>query len=217
MCCERLQGFLAGMVDNTFGTNLRSGGNTSEFSTGVKQANGASLAIASILLVDGAISTTAGGGGLVASGAVASTGVGAPVGGIGAAASGGLLAKGAAELTVGGIMMANTISNMKDDASSSNNSSSSSSSRNKPKQEGEPNTSEIQARDSDGNVTKYSTFDENGKLVKEFRGTGKDHGNIPRPNVKEPNVNTNPKTGEQFQNGFKVRKATPEELPKVNN
>ncbi|WP_109852624.1 polymorphic toxin type 50 domain-containing protein [Aquimarina sp. AU58] len=125
MCCEKLQGFLAGMIDNTFGTNLRSGGNTQKFQTGVKQANGASLAIATILLVDGAVSTTAGGGGLIASGAAASTGVGAPVGGIGAAASGGLLAKGAVELTVGGVMMANTISNMQEDAQNGNSNSSS--------------------------------------------------------------------------------------------
>ncbi|WP_234859479.1 RHS repeat-associated core domain-containing protein [Aquimarina aquimarini] len=125
MCCEGLQGFLAGMVDNTFGTNLRSRGNTQAFRNGVSTANGTSLAISTILLVDGAGSTVAGTGGLVASGAVASTGVGAPVGGIGAAASGGLLAKGAAELTVGGIIMSNTISNMKADTENGNGSSSS--------------------------------------------------------------------------------------------
>lgn len=125
MCCEGLQGFLAGMVDNTFGTNLRSKGNTQAFRDGVNTANGTSLAIATILLVDGTASTAAGTGGLVASGAAAATGVGAPVGGIGAAASGALLAKGVVELTVGGVMMSNTIDNMKADAENSSNSSSS--------------------------------------------------------------------------------------------
>jgi len=53
-------------------------------------------------------------------------------------------------------------------------------------------------------------------LVKEYRGTGTDHGNIPRPNVKEPNMNTNPKTGETFHNGYEVRKANPDEIPGNN-
>ncbi|WP_369814361.1 polymorphic toxin type 24 domain-containing protein [Lysinibacillus sp. FJAT-14745] len=43
-----------------------------------------------------------------------------------------------------------------------------------------------------------------GKIVKEVRITGKDHGDISRPNVKEPNYNTNPKAGEKFQNGYEV-------------
>ena len=91
----------------------------------------------------------------------------------------------------------------------------SSSSRNKPKENGIPNSSEIQAT-TKGTITKYSTYDSNGKIIKEYRGTGKDHSNIPRPNVKEPNMNTNPKTGETFKNGYKVRKAKPEEIPGNN-
>lgn len=53
-----------------------------------------------------------------------------------------------------------------------------------------------------------------GKFAKQFRGTGKDHGNIPRPNVKEPIININPKTGQKFQNGYEVRKAKIDEIPK---
>ena len=88
----------------------------------------------------------------------------------------------------------------------------SSKSRNKPKTKGTPSSVEIQ-RDSDGNIIKYTEFDENGNLVKEVRLTGKEHGNIPRPNVKEPVYNTNPKTGERFHNGYSVRTAEPWEIP----
>ncbi|QKX03575.1 hypothetical protein HN014_01145 [Aquimarina sp. TRL1] len=217
MCCEELQGFLAGMVDNTFGTNLRSRGNTQAFRNGVNTANGTSAAISVILLVDGTANAAAGTAGLVASGAatVATAGSGSIATGPAAAASGTLLAKGLTEIGIGTIMANNVKNNMEADANSSS-SSSNRPSRNKPKQEGKPNSSEIQARDSDGNVTKYSTYDENGKLVKEYRGTGKDHGDIPRPNVKEPSYNINPKTGEKFQNGYKVRKATSNEIPGYN-
>ncbi len=86
--------------------------------------------------------------------------------------------------------------------------------RNKPKEEGVPNSSEIQSRDKSGKIDKYTTYNEKGEMVKEYRGSGKDHGNIPRPNVKEPKTNTNPKTGEQFQNGYQVRKAQKNEIPK---
>lgn len=55
--------------------------------------------------------------------------------------------------------------------------------------------------------------DENGEVVKEVRSTRIDHGDIARPNVKEPDYNTNPKTGEQYQNGYNVRGAEPWEIP----
>lgn len=54
--------------------------------------------------------------GLGGSGVVAATGVGAPVAGITATGSGLLIAKGATEVVVGGVMMNNTINNMKADA-----------------------------------------------------------------------------------------------------
>ncbi len=47
-----------------------------------------------------------------------------------------------------------------------------------------------------------------------MRLRGKDHGDIPRPNVKVPNYNKNPITGEKFQNGYRVRPARKYELPK---
>lgn len=81
-------------------------------------------------------------------------------------------------------------------------------SRNK---KGEPNSVEAQYGDN-GELEKYTEFDENGNLKKEVRLTGKDHGDVPRPNVKEPIYNTNPKTGETFQNGYRVRPAEPWEL-----
>ncbi len=162
MCCEKLQGFVAGMVDNTFGTNIRSKGSTAEFREGVMQANGTSLAIATILLIDGTVSTTAGTGGLVASGAAASTGVGAPVGGIGAAASGGLLAKGAAELTIGGVMMANTISNMNNDANSGNGDSSTQSNISKKTGKGRGSNNRTRADDATGD---HTVINENGSTT----------------------------------------------------
>jgi hypothetical protein len=86
-------------------------------------------------------------------------------------------------------------------------------SRNKPKEYGVPNSTEI-VRDKNGKITKYTTYGPDGKIVKEVRLTGKEHGNIPRPNVKEPRYNINPKTGQKFQNGYQVRPAKPSEIPK---
>ena len=78
-----------------------------------------------------------------------------------------------------------------------------------------PNSSEIQQIDpKTGKVTKYTTYDKDGKIVKEYREEGKDHGNIPRPNVKEPKYNINPKTGKKFKNGYEVRRARQDEIPK---
>ncbi len=84
-------------------------------------------------------------------------------------------------------------------------------SRSSPEESGPPNSVDIQ-RDANGNVTKYTLYGSNGELVKQVRITGKPHGNIPRPNVKEPEYNTNPKTGEKFKNGYSVRPAEPWEL-----
>jgi hypothetical protein len=70
-------------------------------------------------------------------------------------------------------------------------------------------------RDSTGAIEKYTEFYSEGRLVKEVRLTGKDHSEkIPRPNVKEPNYNINPKTGEKHLNGYKVRAAKDSEIPK---
>ena len=82
------------------------------------------------------------------------------------------------------------------------------------KENGIPNSSLIQKRNSKGKIIKYSTYDSNGKIIKEYRGEGKPHANIKRPNVKEPQYNVNPKTGEVFQNQPKVREAYPDEIPR---
>ncbi len=86
------------------------------------------------------------------------------------------------------------------------------SSRSKPKEYGTPNSTEV-VRGADGKVEKYTVYGPNGKIEKEVRLTGKDHGDIPRPNVKEPNYNVNPETGEVYQNGYRVRPARADEIP----
>lgn len=85
-------------------------------------------------------------------------------------------------------------------------------SRSAPADTGTPNSTKVD-RDKNGNITKYTTYGPDGKIVKEVRIDGQDHGSIPRPNVKEPTFNTNPKTGQQFQNGYQVRPANPDEIP----
>lgn len=76
-----------------------------------------------------------------------------------------------------------------------------------------PNSTEI-ARDKHGKISKYTTFGPDGKIVKEVRLKGKDHGNILRSNVKEPKYNLHPKTGQKFQNGYQVRPPNQSEIPK---
>ncbi|WP_054949571.1 polymorphic toxin type 24 domain-containing protein [Numidum massiliense] len=85
--------------------------------------------------------------------------------------------------------------------------------RNKPKEYGIPDSTEV-IWDKSGKIIKYITYGSDGKIIKEVRIVGKDHGSIPRPNVKEPNYNINPITGEKFQNDYKVRAVRPDELPR---
>ncbi|MCL1132690.1 polymorphic toxin type 24 domain-containing protein [Shewanella sairae] len=65
-----------------------------------------------------------------------------------------------------------------------------------------------------GKDGQYTTHNADGTF-KQYRGSGKDHGNVPRPNVKtnEGNVNVNPKTGESFPGKTDVRPAKTEEIP----
>jgi len=216
MCCDGLKGFVAGMVDNVTGyTNLRTKWNngSSQFRTGVAQANGTSLALAVVAMGNGAGMTAAGTGLLTVSGVTAATGVGAPLGGAGAGVSGAAIGLGVTQVAAGGFLAKNTVDNMSNGSTS--NSRSSSSTRSQPKKNGEPSSSEVQARDVNGKVTKYTEFDKSGKFKKEYRagdGTAK-HG-IEGPTVKTPKVHTNPKTGETFNNGFKVSPAKPIETPK---
>ena len=78
---------------------------------------------------------------------------------------------------------------------------------------GIPNSTEI-IRNNNGKIEKYMTYGPDGKLEKEVRLLGKEHGDIPRPNVKEPRYNVNPKTGIRYQNGYSVRKAREDEISK---
>jgi len=83
-------------------------------------------------------------------------------------------------------------------------------SRSHPKMYGKPGSIDKQYG-KDGELEKYTVYDENGFLEKEVRITGKSHGNIPRPNVKYPVKNRNPKTGEVFIK-LDVRKIEPNEI-----
>ncbi len=228
MCCGALKGFLATMVDNAVGSNLRNSfdDGSASFGNGVRSAHATSQVVSSALMVIGSGEIGGGAYGMATSTSltVGSGGTLTPVTGPGFVASGLVTLDGIMKVAGGAFMSMNTTNNMaadgdrfnRSDNSSSDTSNSSSSStrqRNKPKEEGVPNSSEIQSRSTDGKVEKYTTFDENGKIVKEYRGTGQDHGNIPRPNVKVPNYNVNPKTGAKFKNGYSVRRPTPDEIP----
>lgn len=85
--------------------------------------------------------------------------------------------------------------------------------RNKPPEplkeaEGRPHTI-VEKKGENG---QYTTHNGDG-TYKQYRGEGKPHGNIERPNVKETKNNTNPK-GETYPGKPKVRPAKEEEIPK---
>jgi hypothetical protein len=86
-------------------------------------------------------------------------------------------------------------------------------SRSAPEESGIPNSTKLK-RNNNGKLEGYSTYGADGKLRKQVRLTGKSHGDIERPNVKEPDYNVNPKTKQRFKNGYRVRKARKYELPK---
>jgi RHS repeat-associated protein len=58
----------------------------------------------------------------------------------------------------------------------------------------------------------YTTHNGDG-TYKQYRGSGQDHGGIPRPNVKETKLNTAP-DGKQYPSKPEVRPARPEEKPR---
>lgn len=74
------------------------------------------------------------------------------------------------------------------------------------KAEGSPHTVIEQA----GPNGKYTTFNPDG-TVKQYRGSGKSHGGIPRPNIKENTINESPKG--PIPGRPTVRPALPEEIP----
>ena len=77
-----------------------------------------------------------------------------------------------------------------------------------PEAEGRPH-SIIERPGSEG---QYTTHNGDG-TSKQYRGSGKDHGPIPRPNVKEVGKNVTPE-GKEFTDKGRVRPAKPEEVPK---
>ena len=111
------------------------------------------------------------------------------------------------ELTAqGDALLAQGISNLTPRTSSDGEKSS----RNKPKQTGEPNSTEIE-RNPDGSIKRVTQFDENGNFKKEIRPNEKNQHGIDGPTTKEANYNIRP-DGEVYRNRDIVRKATPEEI-----
>lgn len=93
-------------------------------------------------------------------------------------------------------------------------------------QERHPNTAEPNAvlyrENSDGFITNYSVYDEDGLPIKRVDLVGSTHPNIngdpqPTPHVVEFTRNTNPTTGQVHANKQKyVREASPDEIPVYN-
>jgi Bacterial toxin 24 len=66
---------------------------------------------------------------------------------------------------------------------------------------------------SDGTVSNYATYNEEGMIIKRVDLEGIAHGGVETPHVVEYDYNTNPKTGEVFPRQQPwVRPATPDEL-----
>ncbi|NEQ42466.1 MAG: hypothetical protein F6K00_02445 [Leptolyngbya sp. SIOISBB] len=80
-----------------------------------------------------------------------------------------------------------------------------------PEADGYPHTI-IERLGPDG---QYTTHNKDGTW-KQYRGAGKAHGNIPRPNVKETSINRSP-DGTEFISKPRVRPARPEEIPGGNS
>ena len=58
----------------------------------------------------------------------------------------------------------------------------------------------------------YTTHNGDGTF-KQYRGSGKDHGDVPRPNVKENKLNEAP-NGQKFPGKTEVRPPRPDEIPR---
>ncbi|PWW15290.1 RHS repeat-associated core domain-containing protein, partial [Chryseobacterium sp. AG844] len=123
-CCQQMKGFALTMVDNVIGSNLRNkyGSKTQEYINGVNSGHGASMVLAALMATDGITSIGGGTGGLAASAAASSTGVGAIAGGPGAALSSGLILKGTLEVAGAAVITSNVRDNMKSDNGKSSNS-----------------------------------------------------------------------------------------------
>ncbi|RMP25655.1 hypothetical protein ALQ25_03819 [Pseudomonas coronafaciens pv. atropurpurea] len=64
-----------------------------------------------------------------------------------------------------------------------------------------------------GRLGQYTTYYEDGTW-KQYRGAGKEHGPIQRPNVKASEINVNPDTGQVYIDKGRVREPTPDEYPR---
>ncbi|CAL2090442.1 exported protein of unknown function [Tenacibaculum sp. 190524A02b] len=134
MCCDSLIGFVATMVDNTFGSNLRNTLDTgsASYGTGVQSAHAVSQVGGTFLQLKGTFDIGAGGTGMAAttsvtvgSGGTLSVGT-AP----GFAASASLTVAGVAEKVVGSAWVNNSKNNMQADGTKFNRGGGSSSSNN---------------------------------------------------------------------------------------
>ncbi|MEE1946440.1 DUF6443 domain-containing protein [Pedobacter sp. KR3-3] len=111
---DKIMGYLNGFADNVLGSNFRAQykpKNVNDYNQALRNADNISLVVAAGLMADGTINVAAGGTGLLASGGLALTGVGAPVAGVSATGSGVLLGKGTVELAAGSFIMANALKN----------------------------------------------------------------------------------------------------------
>ena len=117
-CCDFIKGAGLTIIDDIAGTNFRNiyGSNNSSYRSGVNAGHTIAFIGSAILAADGTASIGAGTAGLVASGGAAATGVGVPVGVIGAVGSGTLIAKGAVEVVVAGVIVNNITKNRAEDS-----------------------------------------------------------------------------------------------------
>jgi RHS repeat-associated protein len=162
-------------------------GNAGDFHTGqiVGNAAAAVIGVAEIL---GGGGTEAGGGALSLSGAGALAGV--PAMAVGdAVAAHGLSTLGNA---LGNIMQASGNDGGRNEQRLDN--------------RGTPNSTSIKQDKESGKILEYKTYNEKGNVTKAFRGTGRDHGGVKPPLIKEP----------KKDGGRPVvpRKPNPDELPK---
>ncbi|AZA52050.1 DUF6443 domain-containing protein [Chryseobacterium sp. G0201] len=125
-CCAHLKGFTLAMADDVMGTNFRNkyATNSNEYRNGVTTGHGASMILSAAMAVDGGGSIGGGTMGLVASVSASGSGVGALPGAGGALISSATIAKGTIELAGAGVILKNTVDNMKSDKKASSSSES---------------------------------------------------------------------------------------------
>ncbi|WP_158559413.1 DUF6443 domain-containing protein [Deminuibacter soli] len=184
-----------GGVGRVDGSNL-SGGAGTAFRFGQKVGDVLALATGGVEALGGTLATVASGGTL----SLASVTV---------ALHGGL---------TGTVAVKNLINNnVHSEGASDQSAQQSSKSKNKPNESGTPNSSKIEGKDASGKTTKYSTYDENGNIVKQVESDrGVDRHGVQGATKKVPTYNTLP-NGTVKQGKYKIEPATPVETPPGNN